>query len=171
MKRVLLTTSAIVGLSSSAFAADPTAVSDQPYFHHSHPMTWSGSMSVSLTNLSTKDADEATLKSKKRDYIFGFIAGAISGIASIIMTQPVDVIKTRMQGLQAERYGHSLNCAIQLVREEGIQVFFHGMLARTLRSALGAGFAFTFFPIVKAMLLQEADNHQDNHHGHIVGGH
>ena len=65
MKKVLLTTSAIVGLSVPAFAADPTAVSDQPYFHHSHPMTWSGSMSVSLTNLSTKDADEATLKSKK----------------------------------------------------------------------------------------------------------
>ena len=75
MKKVLLTTSAIVGLSVPAFAADPTAVSDQPYFHHSHPMTWSGSMSVSLTNLSTKDADEATLKSKKRDYIFGLIAG------------------------------------------------------------------------------------------------
>ena len=51
MKKVLLTTSAIVGLSAPAFAADPTAVSDQPYFHHSHPMTWSGSMSISLTNL------------------------------------------------------------------------------------------------------------------------
>ena len=76
MKRVLLTTSAIVGLSVPAFAADPTAVSDQPYFHHSHPMTWSGSMSISLTNLSTKDADEAILKSKKRDFIFGLISGA-----------------------------------------------------------------------------------------------
>ena len=42
MKKVLLTTTAIVGLSAPAFAADPTAVSDQPYFHHSHPMTWSG---------------------------------------------------------------------------------------------------------------------------------
>ena len=81
MKKVLLTTSAIVGLTAPAFAADPTAVSDQPYFHHSHPMTWSGSMSVSLTNLSTKDADEATLKSKKRDYIFGFIAGDALGVA------------------------------------------------------------------------------------------
>ena len=75
MKKVLLTTSAIVGLSVPAFAADPTAVSDQPYFHHSHPMTWSGSMSVSLTNVSTKDADDATAKSKKKDYIFGLLTG------------------------------------------------------------------------------------------------
>ena len=71
MKRVLLTTTAIVGLTAPAFAADPTAVSDQPYFHHSHPMTWSGSMSISLSNLSTKDADDARTKSAKRDWVFG----------------------------------------------------------------------------------------------------
>ena len=71
MKKVLLTTTAIVGLSAPAFAADPTAVSDQPYFHHSHPMTWTGSMSIALTNLSTQDADAATKKSIKRDWVFG----------------------------------------------------------------------------------------------------
>ena len=70
MKKVLLTTSAIVGLSVPAFAADPTAVSDQPYFHHSHPMTWSGSMSIALTNLSTNDSDAARAKGAKKDKIF-----------------------------------------------------------------------------------------------------
>jgi hypothetical protein len=70
MKKVLLTTTAIVGLTAPAFAADPTAVSDQPYFHHSHPMTWSGSMSIKLTNQSTKYADDITTKAKKRDYMF-----------------------------------------------------------------------------------------------------
>ena len=70
MKKVLLTTSAIVGLTAPTFAADPTAVSDQPYFHHSHPMTWSGSMSISLTNLSTNDATDATVKGGKKNFIF-----------------------------------------------------------------------------------------------------
>ena len=74
MKKVLLTTTAIVGLSAPAFAADPTAVSDQPYFHHSHPMTWSGSMSIKLTNQSTKDADKITEKAKKRDLVFQNLA-------------------------------------------------------------------------------------------------
>jgi hypothetical protein len=64
MKKVLLTTTAIVGLTAPAFAADPTAVSDQPYFHHSHPMTWTGSMSISLTNLAQKDRDSAVEKSQ-----------------------------------------------------------------------------------------------------------
>ena len=78
MKKVLLTTTAIVGLSAPAFAADPTAVSDQPYFHHSHPMTWSGSMSIKLTNQSTKDADKITEKAKKRDLVFQNLAAGVN---------------------------------------------------------------------------------------------
>jgi len=75
MKKVLLTTSAIVGLTAPAFAADPTAVSDQPYFHHSHPMTWSGSMSIALSNTSTQDADTALIKNRKKDYVFSDLFG------------------------------------------------------------------------------------------------
>ena len=70
MKKVLLTTTAIVGLSAPAFAADPTAVSDQPYFHHSHPMSWSGSMSINLTNPSGSDVDTAIVKGGKKDWLF-----------------------------------------------------------------------------------------------------
>jgi len=77
MKKVLLTTSAIVGLTAPAFAADPTAVSDQPYFHHSHPMTWSGSMSIALSNLSTNDATDATVKGGKKNAIFETMFGTI----------------------------------------------------------------------------------------------
>ncbi len=75
MKKVLLTTTAIVGLSAPAFAADPTAVSDQPYFHHAHPMTWSGAMSIKLTNQSQKDSDAAAAKAVKRDWVFGLLDG------------------------------------------------------------------------------------------------
>jgi len=75
MKKVLLTTSAIVGLTAPVFAADPTAVSDQPYFHHSHPMTWSGSMSITLSNLSTQDSEAAILKGGKKNFIFQELFG------------------------------------------------------------------------------------------------
>ena len=79
MKKVLLTTTAIVGLSAPAFAADPTAVSDQPYFHHSHPMTWSGSMSIKLTNPSTSAVNTATTKAAKRDNLFSTLTGVANG--------------------------------------------------------------------------------------------
>ena len=75
MNKVLLTTTAIVGLTAPAFAADPTAVSDQPYFHHSHPMTFSGSMSIKLTNPSTTAVNTAIEKGVKRDRLFGVLPG------------------------------------------------------------------------------------------------
>ena len=87
MKKVLLTTTAIVGLTAPAFAADPAAVSDQPYFHHAHPMTWSGSMSISLTNPSSSDVDTAIEKSRKKDFYLsqingGTLAPAMTGAAA-----------------------------------------------------------------------------------------
>ena len=81
MRKVLLTTSAIVGLTAPVFAADPTAVSDQPYFHHSHPMTWSGSMSVALTNLSNNDSSSAIQKGAQKDSMFARIFGAFNTAA------------------------------------------------------------------------------------------
>jgi len=79
MKKVLLTTTAIVGLTAPAFAADPTAVSDQPYFHHSHPMTFSGSMSIKLTNPSTTAINTVTEKAGKRDNLFATLTGDAGG--------------------------------------------------------------------------------------------
>jgi hypothetical protein len=73
MKKVLLTTSAIIGLTAPVFAADPTAVSDQPYFHHSHPMTWSGSMAIAVTNLSNSDSTDAIVKGGKKNWMFSQI--------------------------------------------------------------------------------------------------
>ena len=94
MKKVLLTTSAIVGLTAPAFAADPTAVSDQPYFHHSHPLTWSGSMSIALTNLSTNDATDATVKGGKKNFIFedmfGTAGTAADGEEGVVSTLTID---------------------------------------------------------------------------------
>ena len=80
MKKVLLTTTAIVGLTAPAFAADPVAVSDQPYFHHSHPMTWSGAMSIKLTNMSSQDSDKAIEKALKRDWIFSHLFGNLADL-------------------------------------------------------------------------------------------
>ena len=79
MKKVLLTTTAIVGLSAPAFAADPTAVSDQPYFHHAHPMTWSGGMSIKLTNPSTSAVNTALEKAAKRDTLYSFLSSGGAG--------------------------------------------------------------------------------------------
>ncbi len=46
---------------------------------------------------------------------FGLIAGA----ASVFGNTPLDVVKTRMQSLEASKYKNTLDCALQIMRNEG----------------------------------------------------
>lgn len=45
--------------------------------------------------------------------------GALAGAASVYGNTPVDVVKTRMQGLEAAKYKNTLDCALQIWRHEG----------------------------------------------------
>jgi len=47
--------------------------------------------------------------------IFGLIAGA----ASVFGNTPLDVVKTRMQSLEASKYKSTFDCAAQILRNEG----------------------------------------------------
>ena len=125
MKKVLLTTTAIVGLSAPAFAADPTAVSDQPYFHHSHPMTWSGSMSIKLTNPSTTAVNTAVTKATKRDNLFSTLTGEAGeeGSVGAVANADTDALAhnsashqlATMQALLDAPLNFLLTCCIQSI--------------------------------------------------------
>ena len=47
--------------------------------------------------------------------VFGLIAGA----ASVFGNTPLDVIKTRMQSLEAAKYKNTFDCGVQIMRNEG----------------------------------------------------
>lgn len=47
--------------------------------------------------------------------IFGLTAGA----ASVFGNTPLDVVKTRMQSLEASKYKNTFDCAAQIMRNEG----------------------------------------------------
>jgi solute carrier family 25 citrate transporter 1 len=81
--------------------------------------------------------------------IIGFFAGAIAGMSSIFATQPFDVVKTRMQGLQGHRFRNSWHCLTTIIAHEGLSVLASGLWPRTVKSALGAGLTFSIFPVVQ----------------------
>lgn len=63
-------------------------------------------------------------------------ASLLAGAASVYGNTPVDVVKTRMQGLQASRYKNTWDCAVQIMRAEGPKAFYKGATARLARVCL-----------------------------------
>lgn len=53
--------------------------------------------------------------------VFGLTAGA----ASVFGNTPLDVIKTRMQSLEASKYKNTWDCAKQIMRNEGPLAYVH----------------------------------------------
>ncbi len=45
--------------------------------------------------------------------------GAIAGAASVFGNTPIDVIKTRMQGLEAKKYKNTWDCFVKIAKHEG----------------------------------------------------
>lgn len=63
-------------------------------------------------------------------------ASLLAGTASVYGNTPMDVIKTRMQGLQAYKYKNTLDCAKQIYQNEGFRGFYKGATARLTRVCL-----------------------------------
>jgi len=74
-------------------------------------------------------------------------AGAIAGSASVLGNTPIDVIKTKMQGLDAHRYTGAMDCIKKTWAEDGFKGFYKGTGARLGRVSLDV--ALTFFFVEK----------------------
>lgn len=78
--------------------------------------------------------------------------GAIAGAASVFGNTPLDVIKTRMQGLEAHKYKNTLDCAVQIMRHEGPTAFYKGTVPRLGRVCLDVAIVFIIYEeVVKAL--------------------
>src|SRR5699024_10472966 len=64
--------------------------------------------------------------------LFGAVAGAIS----VMSNTPIDVVKTRMQGLEASKYKSTLDCMRQIFRNEGFFAFYKGLMPRLVKVSM-----------------------------------
>ena len=62
-----------------------------------------------------------------------FIAGGTGGALSAAANNPIDVVKSRMQGLDAAKYSSTMDCARQLYAEGGIGALYKGVGPRITR--------------------------------------
>nr|XP_002743581.2 tricarboxylate transport protein, mitochondrial isoform X2 [Callithrix jacchus] len=82
------------------------------------------------------------------------VFGAIAGAASVFGNTPLDVIKTRMQGLEAHKYRNTWDCGLQILRKEGLKAFYKGTVPRLGRVCLDVAIVFIIYDEVVKLLNQ-----------------
>jgi len=82
-----------------------------------------------------------------------FAIGGVAGLITVYTTMPLDVVKTRMQSLQAkELYKNSFHCAYKVYLEGGVTGFWRGTTPRLARLVLAGGIVFTVYEQVITLI-------------------
>jgi solute carrier family 25 citrate transporter 1 len=74
-----------------------------------------------------------------------FMSGCFAGICSVFVNNPIDVVKTQMQGLEAQKYNGTLDCFAKIFKNEGVVGFYKGVTPRLIRVSLDVALTFTIF--------------------------
>ncbi|CAH1369685.1 hypothetical protein MTP99_011103 [Tenebrio molitor] len=71
--------------------------------------------------------------------------GALAGACSVFGNTPVDVVKTRMQGLEAKLYKGTIDCFIKIWKNEGPLAFYKGTVPRLAKVCLDVAVTFMVY--------------------------
>ena len=73
------------------------------------------------------------------------VCGAVAGAASVFGNTPIDVVKTRMQGLEAKKYANTFDCFLRIWQKEGPLAFYKGTVPRLSRVCLDVAITFMIY--------------------------
>ena len=76
------------------------------------------------------------------------VTGSLAGILTVYCTMPLDVVKTRMQSLDASQYKHALDCLYRVGKEEGIKALWKGATPRLGRLVFSGAIVFSVYEAV-----------------------
>mmetsp|Transcript_8600 Transcript_8600/g.15594 ORF Transcript_8600/g.15594 Transcript_8600/m.15594 type:complete len:255 (-) Transcript_8600:131-895(-) len=80
------------------------------------------------------------------------MSGAFAGGVSVLAFQGIDVVKSRMQGLDAHKYKSTMHCVTELLKNEGPLAFYKGVGPRLTRVCLEVGITMSLYgEIVKVL--------------------
>jgi len=80
------------------------------------------------------------------------MAGGFAGFVSVMCNNPVDVIKTKMQGVDAAKYANFLDCGKQVIAEAGVMGFYSGVGPRLCRVVADVALTFSIFGALKRQI-------------------
>jgi solute carrier family 25 (mitochondrial citrate transporter), member 1 len=80
------------------------------------------------------------------------LGGMSAGCFSTLGNNPFDVVKTRMQGTDAKKYKNTMDCFVQIMKNEGLKGYYRGCLARMGRVVPGQGIIFASMNTVTGLV-------------------
>jgi solute carrier family 25 (mitochondrial citrate transporter), member 1 len=86
---------------------------------------------------------------------YSLLGGMSAGCFSTLGNNPVDVVKTRMQGIRATEYKNTWDCFSKIWQREGMRGFYSGVLPRLGRVIPGQGIIFMSFETIKDVLAEK----------------
>lgn len=104
-----------------------------------------------ILKVSTAQATRFGIFSVIKDYVTldspvkSAVAGATAGGISVLAFQGIDVVKSRMQGLEAAKYTSTLDCVGKILKNEGIGGFYKGVGPRLTRVCLEVAITMTLY--------------------------
>lgn len=84
-----------------------------------------------------------------------FLSGAFAGTVSTVLTMPIDVVKTRMQGVGAsQEYPNVWKSLVKIFREEGLKALWKGTTPRLSRVMFSSGIVFSVQDFLISRMVQ-----------------
>ncbi|XP_036389413.1 calcium-binding mitochondrial carrier protein SCaMC-3-like isoform X2 [Megalops cyprinoides] len=84
-----------------------------------------------------------------------FVAGSLAGATAQTVIYPLEVLKTRLTLRKTGQYSGLTDCAIQILRKEGVQAFYKGYLPNVLGIIPYAGIDLAVYETLKNAWLQQ----------------
>jgi solute carrier family 25 (mitochondrial citrate transporter), member 1 len=91
------------------------------------------------------DAQKKLQQYSNKKMLVDFSAGVFAGFCSTMGNNPVDVVKTKMQGEHAHHFSGFTHCFTEIYKHDGIMGYYHGIGPRLFRVCLDVGLTFTIF--------------------------
>jgi len=85
--------------------------------------------------------------------VVDLMSGAFAGFCSSMANNPVDVVKTKMQGNNAHQYNGFMDCFSQIYKQQGIMGFYMGIGPRLVRVILDVSLTFAIFHSLKRNII------------------
>lgn len=89
----------------------------------------------------------------KYKILVDLLSGGFAGFCSVMFNNPIDVIKTNLQSLEAQKYGGFLGAFSYIMTHEGPMGFYKGVGPRLARVILDVALTFTIYNQIKRLVM------------------